>query len=221
LNEKQSKDILSSAKFRSLILGKIKNPKLQLKLVLSANDTGVSSVGNISCELEIDCIFVKSDLNWELLSKNKSRLRLKNHKSICQFPRVLGLERVELTNLPRLRDVSLFSDLKQLALIYCPEISDVKCLKNLSRLTLSDCPKVTDVSDLGKIRYLSLTKCRGIRDTSALTNNFSLTVLDCGSTTTVSSRSRNSKVISLCKAVNLHCDWGDDHLSRITFPLLR
>jgi hypothetical protein len=218
LNEEQSKEILSSAKFRSLILGKIKNPKHQLKLFLSTNNAGFSSVGKISCALEIDFRFVADDVNWEILINNKSALCFKNYRAICQFPRVLGLERVDLTNLPRLRDVSLFSGLKQLALIDCPEIIDVKCLKELSRLTLSECPKVTDVSGLGKIRYLSLTKCRGIRDISAFTNNFWLTVFECGSAANVFSRNGMSKVPSVCNAVNLDCDWRDDHLSRITFP---
>jgi hypothetical protein len=90
LNEEQSKEILSSAKFRSLILGKIKNPKHQLKLFLSTNNAGFSSVGKISCALEIDFRFVADDVNWEILINNKSALCFKNYRAICQFPRVFS-----------------------------------------------------------------------------------------------------------------------------------
>jgi hypothetical protein len=217
LDKKQSLNLLRNEEFRSLILGKIKDPKHQLKLVLKESTIDFSLLKNIICELEIDFLYIGffrflTSSDWENFFRRSSTLSLKYNKDITQFSCAFDVERVELKLFHGLRDVSVFSNVKELGLSRCLEVIDVNCLLNLSKLTIEGCPKVTDVSALGKVRYLSITQCDQIRDISALTDNYWLTVCYCNGLTAFP---------SVCNAFRLCCNWKDSEFSRITFPFLR
>jgi hypothetical protein len=118
LGKTESRDLLMNEEFRSLILGKIKDPKYQLKLVLKESTINFSLLENITCELEIDFLYIGffrflTGSDWENFFRRSSSLSLKFNKDITQFSSAFDVERVELRLFHALRDVSVFSNVKE------------------------------------------------------------------------------------------------------------
>ncbi len=68
-------------------------------------------------------------------------------------------KRLEISNCPRLCNVSNFASIRTLIIDSCPEVEDISSLYGVYDLTIAFCRKVKDISKLGGHHGLSIEEC--------------------------------------------------------------